>query len=577
MLSNNCILMPELRDAGSPYSSVVERQSCKLEDLGVLVTFEMFLWKAKKLETGCGIFKLKPAYCFNSLETRSNRKIVSSISGIPSEGPVLFVGFHNFLGFEVAPMIRRFIIERNIIIRGVAYPMLFKQLTEGQMPYLATYDVTRLMGAVPVSASNLYKLFSMKSHVLLYLGGVCEALHRKPFREASISSSGEETNLSLKDTNITKEQSGLGLDLHTLSQIAYVYPSVPVVNIKNDSDHPWCHTESHSRNGYSVDHNDVYSYADATSKKDSMNDDEHSAAVESSIISNILSMDFDGCNDDSISPQTVVVLDAPALQDDFYLNLVDWSSNNVLAVGLGNCVYLWNACSRSRDKSILKRDPRAQEAFVSKLNGHKSKVCGLKWSYDNRELASGGNDNRLFVWNQHSTQPVLKYCEHTAAVKAIAWSPHVHGLLASGGELCNLVWSKNLNELVSTYGYSQNQIIVWRYPLDRVNQAWTGLPRGVKFDPLDHQIIWHLLAKSGASGFQPNPSTDEFIPTVVKDEGISYTHPQKLPDIVLARATYVPGDLDLAVADRIDEVLEFPLPGEEEVQNFEAILRQIHC
>lgn len=39
------------------------------------------------------------------------------------------------------------------------------------------------------------------------------------------------------------------------------------------------------------------------------------------------------------------MLDAPALQDDFYLNLVDWSSHNVLAVGLGSCVYLWNACS----------------------------------------------------------------------------------------------------------------------------------------------------------------------------------------------------------------------------------------
>ncbi|KAJ7952398.1 Protein FIZZY-RELATED 2 [Quillaja saponaria] len=252
------------------------------------------------------------------------------------------------------------------------------------------------------------------------------------------------------------------------------------------------------------------------------------------------------------------VLDAPALQDDFYLNLVDWSSHNVLAVGLGNCVYLWNACSSKvtklcdlgiddsvcsvgwaqrgtylsvgtsngkvqiwdasqckkvrsmeghrlrvgalawsssilssggRDKSIYQRDIRAQEDFVSKLSGHKSEVCGLKWSYDNRELASGGNDNRLFVWNQHSTQPVLKYCEHTAAVKAIAWSPHLHGLLASGGgtadrcirfwntttnshlscmdtgsQVCNLVWSKNVNELVSTHGYSQNQIIVWRYP-----------------------------------------------------------------------------------------------------------------
>ncbi|KAK2989123.1 hypothetical protein RJ640_027197 [Escallonia rubra] len=252
------------------------------------------------------------------------------------------------------------------------------------------------------------------------------------------------------------------------------------------------------------------------------------------------------------------VLDAPALQDDFYLNLVDWSSHNVLAVGLGNCVYLWNACSSkvtklcdlgiddsvcsvgwaqrgthlavgtsngklqiwdasrckrirtmdghrlrvgalawsssmlssgSRDKTILQRDIRAEEDFFSKLSGHKSEVCGLKWSYDNRELASGGNDNRLFVWNQHSTQPVLKYCEHTAAVKAIAWSPHLHGLLASGGgtadrcirfwntttnshlscmdtgsQVCNLVWSKNVNELVSTHGYSQNQIIVWRYP-----------------------------------------------------------------------------------------------------------------
>jgi cell division cycle 20-like protein 1 (cofactor of APC complex) len=37
------------------------------------------------------------------------------------------------------------------------------------------------------------------------------------------------------------------------------------------------------------------------------------------------------------------VLDAPQLQDDFYLNLVDWSSQNVLAVGLGNSVYLWSA------------------------------------------------------------------------------------------------------------------------------------------------------------------------------------------------------------------------------------------
>ena len=39
------------------------------------------------------------------------------------------------------------------------------------------------------------------------------------------------------------------------------------------------------------------------------------------------------------------VLDAPELGDDFYLNLVDWSSQNVLSVGLSTCVYLWSACT----------------------------------------------------------------------------------------------------------------------------------------------------------------------------------------------------------------------------------------
>ena len=74
-----------------------------------------------------------------------------------------------------------------------------------------------------------------------------------------------------------------------------------------------------------------------------------------------------------------------------------------------------------------------------------------------------------------STSPVQAYTEHLAAVKAIAWSPHQHGLLASGGgtadqcirfwntltgqplqclntgsQVCNLAWSKHSNELVST-------------------------------------------------------------------------------------------------------------------------------
>jgi WD40 repeat protein len=37
------------------------------------------------------------------------------------------------------------------------------------------------------------------------------------------------------------------------------------------------------------------------------------------------------------------VLDAPKLEDDFYLSLIDWSSQNILSVGIESCVYLWSA------------------------------------------------------------------------------------------------------------------------------------------------------------------------------------------------------------------------------------------
>lgn len=259
----------------------------------------------------------------------------------------------------------------------------------------------------------------------------------------------------------------------------------------------------------------------------------------------------------AVSKVPYKVLDAPELADDFYLNLVDWGSANVLGVGLGSSVYMWNAqtsrvsklctleddtvtsvswiqkgthiaigtgkglvqiwdaektrrlrtmtghtarvgslawnthilTSGSRDRLIYHRDVRAPDQWLRKLVGHKQEVCGLKWNCEDGQLASGGNDNKLMVWDKLSETPLWKFSDHTAAVKAIAWSPHQRGLLASGGgtadrriifhdtvrgtvineidtgsQVCNLAWSKNSNEIVSTHGYSQNQIVVWKYP-----------------------------------------------------------------------------------------------------------------
>lgn len=60
-------------------------------------------------------------------------------------------------------------------------------------------------------------------------------------------------------------------------------------------------------------------------------------------------------------------------------------------------------------------------------------------------------------------------------------------------------------------------------------QDWLGLPAGVKFDPTDQELIEHLEAKVEAKDTKSHPLIDEFIPTIEGEDGICYTHPEKLP------------------------------------------------
>ena len=310
-------------------------------------------------------------------------------------------------------------------------------------------------------------------------------------------------------------------------------------------------------------------------------------------ISNIISAQKENENilnnnnyDSSINQRKINIkpykeLPAPNLIDDFYLNLLDWSQKNQIAVGCSSSVILWNnnktqsdtlftydnnnennlqnnenkyvssliwsedgerlavgnsyglveiydvnkkelistfkghssrvgvvswnrnlISSGSKDYSIITRDTRLKDTednIIKKFMGHQQEVCGLKWSFDGSQLASGGNDNNLMVWSLHSNKPLMLNNDHSAAVKAIAWSPHQHNILASGGgtadrtirfwnttnfepifkvdtgsQVCNLVFSKSSNELVSTHGYSLNQINVWKLPNMQKIKTLTG-------------------------------------------------------------------------------------------------------
>eukprot|EP01130_Rhizamoeba_saxonica_P002379 TRINITY_DN12191_c0_g1_i1.p1 TRINITY_DN12191_c0_g1~~TRINITY_DN12191_c0_g1_i1.p1 ORF type:complete len:485 (-),score=93.95 TRINITY_DN12191_c0_g1_i1:233-1654(-) len=254
------------------------------------------------------------------------------------------------------------------------------------------------------------------------------------------------------------------------------------------------------------------------------------------------------------------ILDAPGLSDDYYLNLLDWNSDNILSVALHNSVYLWNAetakvdhlltlpgdatvssislvdgqmsnlmaigtddyevqiwdinqkrklrtlrghvgrvsslawrenvlSTGSRDTMIFNNDIRIANPLISAFRNHTQEVVGLKWSPDGSQLASGGNDNLLNIWSASTGGLQYKFEEHQAAVKAVAWCPFKHNTLASGGgnadqtirfwntstgkcmnvidtksQVCSLQWSKDMQELVSSHGFPQNQMVVWKYP-----------------------------------------------------------------------------------------------------------------
>ncbi len=49
------------------------------------------------------------------------------------------------------------------------------------------------------------------------------------------------------------------------------------------------------------------------------------------------------------------------------------------------------------------------------------------------QLASGGNDNLLMIWDAANDRPTHRITAHQAAVKALAWCPFQSNLLATGG------------------------------------------------------------------------------------------------------------------------------------------------
>src|SRR5205807_564483 len=106
----------------------------------------------------------------------------------------------------------------------------------------------------------------------------------------------------------------------------------------------------------------------------------------------------------------VKILDAPGLEDDYYLNILDWSCRDYLAIAL-------------RDRQAIVYDHvNLNKVAEFSICGHHQEICGIKFSPDGLKIATGGNDNLLCIWDfRNPSEPIMKYHEHSAAIKALSW------------------------------------------------------------------------------------------------------------------------------------------------------------
>ena len=277
------------------------------------------------------------------------------------------------------------------------------------------------------------------------------------------------------------------------------------------------------------------------------------------------------------------VLDAPGLVDDYYLNLLDWSSGNQVAIGLERNVYVWSADSGTvsclletaadtyissvkwsgdgayvgvglgsgevqiwdveegtklrsmhghdtrvgvmgwnkhilstgaRSGLVYNHDVRVAQHKVAELISHTSEVCGLEWRSDGAQLATGGNDNLVSIWDARSLgSPKFQKTNHRAAVKALSWCPWQPNLLATGGgsydrhihfwntttgartnsidtgsQVTSLRWSNHYREIVSSSGFPDNSLSIWSYPT---------LVRNVEIPAHETRVLHSCLSPDG--------------------------------------------------------------------------------
>jgi WD40 repeat protein len=145
-------------------------------------------------------------------------------------------------------------------------------------------------------------------------------------------------------------------------------------------------------------------------------------------------------------------------------------------------------------------DP-ANGARLRELAGHDDAINGLAWSPDGTELASGGDDRVVIIWNADSGSEVRRlegrtalevYQYHYAArgpnwIKSVAWSPDGKRLAAGSSDFVSRIWDPASGAELRLLEGPEVPVLSVAWASDSRHLALTGVGGS-------HSItVWHAM------------------------------------------------------------------------------------
>nr|DBA23583.1 TPA: hypothetical protein GDO54_014482 [Pyxicephalus adspersus] len=176
-----------------------------------------------------------------------------------------------------------------------------------------------------------------------------------------------------------------------------------------------------------------------------------------------------GVNSPDSNIQPEMKLHITGLQNDYYLNLLDWSSENLVAIGLKSVANIWNGESNTVTQAIH-------------LNSASTYVSSVSWIGGGTCLAIGTSNGEVQLWDIETQKRLRNMLGHMSVVGALSWNQHI---LSSGSRLghihhhdvrvaqhqigtqrhqqgiCSLKWSPSEKLLAS--GSSDGLLNIWSY------------------------------------------------------------------------------------------------------------------